>query len=374
MIIICEELKKYDLGLKIINILFIKDELSEDSWWINNIIFNLQFFLDKNKDIHLIKKWDSFIKRINSRNITIDRDLINKYEIQNITNFLQCYKSNTKDTTYDNESYVVLAILAKDKEFCLEFYLQCIYNQSYNKEYIHLYIRTNDNNDSTQDILIDFINKYGHEYASVYYDDTDISEEIKKYSNHEWNVLRFHILSKIRQDSIEHAIKLNSHYFVVDCDNFIIPYTLEKLMKNKNMGVLAPMLKCGYNESINYDLSTKNNICNNINYSNYHYEVDKNGYYQENNKYYSIINYDVTGLIRVCCVHCVYLIPNKFLSSVCYNDNSNRYEYVILSESLRKYSIPQYIDNTEKYGYLTFVEDKELFKIENNYWKTKLFK
>jgi hypothetical protein len=41
---------------------------------------------------------------------------------------------------------------------------------------------------------------------------------------------------------------------------------------------------------------------------------------------------------------------------------------------MRKYSIPQYIDNTEKYGYLTFLEDKNLFEIENNYWKSTLFK
>ena len=373
MIILCEKLQKYDLGLKLINILFTKDDVSVDEWWIKNFIYNLQFYIDKNKDLSLINKWQSYIQKINNKNINIDRNLINKYEINNISKFFQFYSPNLNDLIYDDDSYVVLAILAKDKEVSLSFYLQCIYNQTYDKKYIHLYIRTNDNNDNTQDILLNYINTYGHEYASVYYDDTDITEEVKKIANHEWNVLRFHILGKIRQESIEHAIKLNAHYFVVDCVNFIIPCTLENMMKNKNMGVISPMLKNGYTDTIKSDLYTDSYKTNNIFYSNYHYDVDENGYFKNNVNYYAIINYDITALIRVCCVHCVYFIPNKYLPLVCYNDNSNRYEYVIFSESMRKYSIPQYIDNTKKYGYLTFLEDKNLFEVENNFWKSTFF-
>ncbi len=52
---------------------------------------------------------------------------------------------------------IVIAILAKDKEYCLDFYLNCILNQTYDKKKIHLYIRTNDNKDNTQDILDNFI-------------------------------------------------------------------------------------------------------------------------------------------------------------------------------------------------------------------------
>ena len=40
---------------------------------------------------------------------------------------------------------IVIAILAKDKEYSLKFYLECIYNLNYNKKNIHLYIRSNDN-------------------------------------------------------------------------------------------------------------------------------------------------------------------------------------------------------------------------------------
>jgi hypothetical protein len=115
----------------------------------------------------------------------------------------------------------------------LPIFLSCIYNQTYDKKNIHLYIRTNDNTDNTIELLKLFIEKYGSEYGSIYYNDEDISENLKKYGEHEWNCERFKILGKIRQDSIDYAKKLNADYFVVDCDNFIIPITLEQMMKNR---------------------------------------------------------------------------------------------------------------------------------------------
>ena len=110
---------------------------------------------------------------------------------------------------------------------------------------------------------------------------------------------------------------------------------------------------------------------NSDSYSNFHYSVDLNGYYHHHTTYDNILSNHITGLIRVCCVHCTYLIPNQYLSFINYDDNSNRYEYVIFSETLRKNNISQYIDNTHKYGYLTFVEVEEEFNLEYNYYKNK---
>ena len=58
---------------------------------------------------------------------------------------------------------------------------------------------------------------------------TSIDETLKQYGNHEWNYHIFKILGQIRQESIEWAREQNSHYFVVDADNFIAPFTLEYL-------------------------------------------------------------------------------------------------------------------------------------------------
>lgn len=374
MIIVCERLSKYDTGLKMYEIIFSKKNKNIGEWWIKHLVNNLQFFIEKNTDIHFVNNWRNYLTWIYEKNYNVDQNLINKYENYNISTFVETYSDSTdalcvQNRTTSDEMYVVLAILAKDKETTLPFYLNCIYNQTYDKRYIHLYVRTNDNKDNTAAILKEFIEQHRHEYASVYFDDSNISEELKKYSTHEWNSHRFSILGKIREDSIKYALNLKAHYFVADCDNFIVPETLKQIFKNKDAGVIAPMLKTGFNKAFYKDNIDNNSVSNNENYSNYHDEVTVNGYYKSNDRYYSILNRNITGLIRTSCVHCTYFIHNRILSSVNYNDETNRHEYVIFSETLRKRNIPQYIDNTQKYGYLTFLEKKEHVELEYNFNK-----
>jgi glycosyltransferase involved in cell wall biosynthesis len=236
---------------------------------------------------------------------------------------------------------VVIAILAKNKEIFLPIFLNCLYNQTYKKKDMHLYIRTNDNTDKTTDILKQFIEKYGNEYGSVFYNEEDICENLKNYGEHEWNCERFRILGKIRQDSVEYAKTLNADYFVIDCDNFIMPNTLEKMYKLRELGVIAPMLRT------------------NDSYSNFHYDVDANGYYAQHPEYLVLRYREKKGVYTVKVVHCVYFINNAILNDICYDDDSRRYEYVIFSASLRKKQIEQYLDNREDYGVISFSSTKE---------------
>ena len=241
---------------------------------------------------------------------------------------------------------IVIAILVKNKEFSLPLYLECISNLNYNKKNIYLYIRTNDNTDNTVKILDDFIIKNITLYKSIYYDKTNISDELKKYGNHEWNSLRFSILGQIRQESINYAIEKKCHYFVVDCDNYITPQTLINLVNNKHFGIISPML------------ITKTR------YSNFHYIVDDNGYYLEHENYTPILNKNIKGIIDVEVVHCTYFINYNLLKDITYADKTNRYEYVIFSDNLRIKNIPQYLDNREFYGFLNFENTQEEF--DNN--------
>ena len=234
---------------------------------------------------------------------------------------------------------VVIAILVKNKGYCLQFYLNCIYNQDYNKKNIHLYIRTNDNTDNTVSILKTFIERFKDQYNSVYYDDTDINSDIIKYKEHEWNSVRFQVLADIRQKSVDYAIKLGCHYFVVDCDNFITKSTLSELFVDKNKGVIAPIL------------------VTNTWYSNYHYNTTVNGYCEPHEYYKEILIKKISGLIKVNVVHCTYFIGNLFLKYVKYKENSDRHEYVIFSEKMRQENIPQYINNTKFYGFLILCDE-----------------
>jgi hypothetical protein len=244
------------------------------------------------------------------------------------------------------DKHVTIAILAKDKSVTLPLYLYCILSQTFPKSQTSLYIRTNDNTDNTTEILKNFVDEHGEKYKEVYFNDEDINSELKTYNVHEWNNFRFKILGKIRQDSIDWAKDRDSWYFVIDCDNFINPNTLESLI-NLNLPTVAPLLQ---SSSL---------------YSNYHYDHDVNGYLKNHSMYHSLYNYQVLGIVKVSVIHCTYLIRPDILKDVCYDDESYRYEYVIFSDALRKKSIPQYIDNRDKhYGFITFATKIEDFKKE----------
>lgn len=239
---------------------------------------------------------------------------------------------------------IVLAILVKNKGIFLPKYFECILNQTYEKKNIHLYIRTNDNTDDTISEILKFIMNHGDKYKSIYYNDKSINKLLKQYKEHEWNTERFNVLGKIRQDSIEYAISLESDYFVIDCDNFILPNVLEKMYKQRELGVIAPML-------------TTDNA-----YSNYHHKITENGYLDINyrEEYLDILcRRNEIRLHELPVVHCTYFISNEILKYIKYMDDTTRHEYIIFSDILRKNNIKQYLDTSEKYGIISFSETKE---------------
>jgi len=242
--------------------------------------------------------------------------------------------------TLNATDMVTIAILAKDKEPFLPFFLECIKQQTYPKKKTNLYIRTNNNNDKTVQILKDWLRKERHLYAEIHFDDTDTPEQVQKYGQHEWNYERFKVLGRIRQESIQWAYEHKSHYFVVDCDNFIIPQTLETIL-SVNLAIVAPLL------------------LSNCRYSNFHSGIDKNGYNLDTPTYDCFINREIRGLIEMPVVHCTYLVRYEYLPEMSYDDESCRYEYVIFSDVARKKSIPQYLDTRQEYGRLTLGDTKK---------------
>ncbi len=252
---------------------------------------------------------------------------------------------------------VSIAILAHNKENALPIFLHCIEALDYPKDRIALYIRTNNNNDQTTPILDSWVNTLrvrettvaADRYHSVFYDSSDIEGAPKEHGRMEWTGERFKVLGAIRQASVAHAQRIGADfYFVVDCDNFLGRNTLRELVA-VNLPVVAPFLRVGMSTRI---------------YSNYHAAINDTGYYKDTPLYYWIFNKEAKGLIEVPVVHCTYLIRRDAFDSVCYDDESCRYEYVIFSDSLRKAGVPQYMDNRLTYGILTFDDDKTMDKEE----------
>lgn len=235
---------------------------------------------------------------------------------------------------------VLVSILAKQKEPALPLYLKCIEELDYPKSSIVLYIRTN-NKDNTEAILREWVARVGKHYAAVEFDAEDVVQRVESFGVHEWNATRFKVLGNIRNISLRKTLEHGcDFYFVCDVDNFIRPCTLSELV-NVNLPVVAPLLR---------------SVSANDPYSNYHAEIDANGYYRDCDQYYWVLNRRVRGLIEMPVVHCTYLIRRDVIEHLTYIDSTDRHEYVIFSDSARKAGIGQYFDNRRIYGYLAFDE------------------
>lgn len=244
------------------------------------------------------------------------------------------------------ERPVTIAILVKDKAHTLPLYLACIEQQTWPKSKTFLYIRTNNNQDNSANILRSWLSRVKNEYAGIFFDDSDVTEEITQYKQHEWNCTRFKVLGRIRQESLNWAHAHGCHYFVADCDNFIYPNTIEELLK-VNLPIIAPLLHTHYA------------------YSNFHAAIDANGYLLDSPWYLPLLNQHIKGLVQVPVVHCTYLVRYDIIDQMSYDDNSFRYEYVIFSDNARKKNIPQYLDTRQGYGYITFAENNQDLVSEN---------
>ncbi len=233
---------------------------------------------------------------------------------------------------------VLVAILAKQQEKMLRFYLLCIEALDYPKSSIVLHIRTNNNTDRTAEILRDWVARVGDRYARVEFDASDVPEPVEQFGVHEWNAMRFAVLGRLRRESMRRALQNGcEYYFVSDVDNFIRPNTLKELIAAK-LPIVAPLLRC-----------TSARMA----YSNFHEQVDTSGYFAESDAYYWLLEQRVKGLCQVAVVHSTYLVRSDVIPLLSYDDASRRNDYVVFSESARKNAVPQYLDTREVYGYLT---------------------
>jgi hypothetical protein len=255
---------------------------------------------------------------------------------------------------------VFLAILVKQKEAVLPLFLESLNNWDYPKENIYIYIRTNNNTDNTKELLEEWIGVYGSAYRGLTYNSEDVPEKVEQYDVHFWNGERFRVLGKIRQESMNQALLTDcDYYFVVDTDNFLFPETLKELVK-LDLPIVAPFLRYAVAFAENADTpieAAKREGHMSRYYSNYHDKVDSFGSIIAEENYYKILNQEIKGIIDCMCVHCTYLIKREYLSELTYLEDSDRWEYMVFSNSARDKEIPQYLDNRTIYGVLTLSEN-----------------
>lgn len=271
----------------------------------------------------------------NEENVqTNNQEKLNNYPVK-------CKKKSEVTQDYKSKS-VFLVILARNKAHVLPAFLKCIENLDYPKKLIKVYINTNNNCDNTQEILQEWKKKHENRYCSIIFESHEI-ENMPVTKPHEWMtsplaIKRQKHLQEIRNTSLLRAIEHDcDYYFIVDCDNFIIPCTLKELIKH-DKPIIAPML-----------LSLPDSVYYN---GNFFFAVSENGYFKDDPAYMQISTRSLIGTFKVPVVHCTYLVKSEYLNKLNYLDDTDHYDYVVFCREARKHHIDQYICNEKKFGWL----------------------
>ena len=89
MIIVCEKIRNYLVGIKMYSIIF-ENNVNPGQWWINNLVYNFQFYISHipNELKHVfLKKMSKYLEVLKSDGIKLDEKLINNYfNVDNIEN------------------------------------------------------------------------------------------------------------------------------------------------------------------------------------------------------------------------------------------------------------------------------------------------
>lgn len=280
------------------------------------------------------------------------------------------------------EPIVFVALLAKQKAQVLNYFLETLDAWDYPKDLIHIYIRTNNNTDNTEEILADWIGRNAQAYRSITFETQDVEQRVQDLDVHEWTGERFRVLAKIRQESLRQCLLTDAdYYFVVDLDNFLYPDTLRELVKLQ-LPIVAPLLRYAIATGDHSDTpieAAKIEGHRGQYYANYHHLVDEYGSIVANDVYYKILDQTIKGLIECDCVHCTYLIKREYIEKLNYTEESDRWEYMVFSESARKQGITQYLDNRRIWGVLTLTENEKACRWWMNHLKdpatqTELYK
>lgn len=255
--------------------------------------------------------------------------------------------------------HVVVHVLAKDKAPLLERWLEHHLDQlDYPRHLVTVFLRTNDNTDSTLEIVERWVAQQvvldpgadpratPSAWAGIHLDASDVSSELRRYGVHEWNALRFAVLGRLRSEGVAFARSLGAWYFTVDVDNFVRPDTLRRLVAF-DRPVVAPFVRYAVGEGES-ELRL---------YANFHHPVDARGYFVGSRDYFDLVTGATLGLVEVDLVHCCYLLRPDVLDAATFDDGSGDYEYVVLARGFRALGIPQTLANDAVYGVVTLSEN-----------------
>ena len=237
---------------------------------------------------------------------------------------------------------VFIPILTRNHNNYLKHYLRCIDELDYPKDKIIIYINTNNNDDDSVRTLLDWTQRVHKDYKKVIFEHGDYSGLNREMGWQDQNGRRLHIMSIIRQRSLDLCkTEKCDYFFPIDTDNWVEPITLKYLI-GKNKPLIAPFLKDFAERTI---------------YSNFFYAVNPWGFIgtdsnDESRKIWH--RKQMCGTFEVPLVHCTYLLDCNYIDKVKYHDGSNQWEFITFANSARENEVKQYLCNERMFGFVRY--------------------
>ncbi|XP_033732543.1 procollagen galactosyltransferase 1-like isoform X2 [Pecten maximus] len=251
----------------------------------------------------------------------------------------------TDDTEDVQEHYhptVMIAILVRNKEHVLPWFLEYLERLEYPKNRIALWIRSDHNKDDSIRMLKQWLAVVEDEYHSV-----DVNYEYdEEYADErgpcDWSDDRFTNVIKLRQAALDNARKIWADYvFMLDADVVLENSQTLTLLMNEERTIVAPMLNASVGET----------------YSNFWGGMTDAGYYLRSDDYFDIVGRQITGCLRVPMVHSALLINMRHLRTgqIAYNPAPENYDgpfddIIIFAHSVKAAGLYLYVLNTEYFG------------------------
>ncbi|XP_077060954.1 procollagen galactosyltransferase 2 [Siphateles boraxobius] len=246
--------------------------------------------------------------------------------------------------TYLLKPKVVIAVLARNAEHSLSYFLGCIERLDYPKDRISIWAATDHNIDNTTAMLHEWLSGVELLYHSV---QLQTMEEEKSYYVDElgpkhWSESRFTHVMKLRQAALTSARAQWADYILfADSDNLLTNTQVLNHLIAENRTLVAPMLE---SKTL---------------YSNFWCGMTSQGYYKRTPHYVPIRNWKRIGCHPVPMIHSTMLIDlRRSASAALAFYPLHRYYLWALDDimafafSARQAGVQMFLCNKEHYGYL----------------------
>ncbi|XP_051557514.1 procollagen galactosyltransferase 2 [Myxocyprinus asiaticus] len=239
---------------------------------------------------------------------------------------------------------VVIAILARNGEHSLPYFLGCIERLDYPKDRISIWAATDHNIDNTTAMLHEWLSRVENLYHSVQLQ--NMEQEMRFYKDElgpkHWPESRFTHVMKLRQAALTSARAQWADYILfADSDNLLTNTQVLNQLIAENLTLVAPMLE---SKTL---------------YSNFWCGMTPQGYYKRTPQYVPIRNWKRNGCHPVPMIHSTVLIDLRRSASAALAFYPVHHYYLwalddimVFAFSARQAGVQMFICNKEHYGYL----------------------